>query len=515
MIKKLLATIMLSFTFLHLQAQPNIEWQKVYGGTHQDEAYSIQQTTDGGYIVAGQTSSTDGDVIGNHGEIDYWVLKLTNTGAVSWKKCLGGTKSDRAYAVQQTTDGGYIIGGYSKSNNGDASGNHGGSDIWIVKLNSTGDLDWQKMLGGTSDDWFASLQQTTDGGYIVLGSTESNNGDVTGNHGDADMWLIKLNDTGAISWQKTFGGTDYDEGKFVRQTADSGYIIAGFTASNDGDITGNHGDYDAWIAKLNSAGTIEWQKCLGGTLSDEAICIQQTNDGGFITSIRSTSSDGDFDINRGIYDSWIVKMDNTGAVEWKNHMGGAKVDMMEYLQQTADGGYIAAGYSESVDGDLAGLNIGDFDFWIVKLSSSGTLAWQKNIGSNFADFAYAIQQTDDDGFIIAGAMSYPIGGEPTGYGGYDFGIVKLAMPTGIKDMEVNTTFHIYPNPAKDVLFIKSDRSIFGSNYTVFNIIGQEVLSGKIIKENTFLDIKNLNSGAYFINVKNVEGLFNSFKILKN
>ena len=505
MIKNLLTTTILCFIVLNIQAQPNIEWQKVFGGTHHDEAYSIQQTKDGGYIVAGPTSSINEDVAGNHGGTDYWVLKLTSIGTVSWKKCFGGKKNDVALTVQQTTDGGYIVGGYSSSNDGDASGNHGGSDIWIVKLTGEGNMAWQKMLGGTKDDWFGSLRQTADGGYIVFGSTESNNGDVSGNHGNADFWLIKLKDTGAISWQKTMGGSDYDQGNVVRQTADGGYIVAGYTFSNNGDVTGNHGDSDAWVAKLNSTGNIVWQKCMGGSKEDEVTNIQQTADGGFIASVSSSSANGDFSVNKGIYDSWIVKMNSTGTVEWKKNLGGSKVDIIEYLHQTTDGGYIAAGYSESEDGDLTGLHIGDYDFWLIKLNSTGTITWQKCLGGPLADFAYEIQQTDDGGFVVCGSFNFADNVIPGGHGGYDFVVVKLSTSTGINNLELKANFHIFPNPASNQLTIKTDENLIESDYTVFNIMGQTVRSGKINSDNTLLEVGDFPSGTYLVQIKSKGG----------
>ena len=505
MMKNLLTSIVLCLTMLHVQAQPNIEWQKVFGGTYHDEAYSIQQTKDGGYIVAGPTSSTNGDVTGNHGGTDYWVLKLTSNGTVSWKKCFGGTKNDVAITVQQTTDGGYIVGGYSSSNDGDASGNNGGSDIWIVKLTSKGNMDWQKMLGGTNDDWFGSLRQTADGGYIVFGSTESNNGDVSKNYGSADFWLIKLKDTGEISWQKTMGGSDYDQGNVVRQTADGGYIVAGYTFSNNGDFTGNHGGGDAWIAKLNSTGGIVWQKLMGGSKEDEVTNIQQTADGGFIASVSSLSANEDFSVNKGMYDSWIVKMNSTGTVEWKKNLGGSKVDIIGYLHQTTDGGYIAAGYSESEDGDLAGLHIGEYDFWIIKLSSNGTVIWQKCLGGPLADFAYEIQQTADGGFVVCGSFNFADNSIPGGHGGDDFVVVKLSTPTGLNDLELKVDFHIYPNPANNQITIKTDEKLIGSKYTILNIMGQTVLSGKINSDNTLLEVGDLPGGTYLVQIQSEGG----------
>ena len=235
-----------------LAQAPTIEWQKCLGGSNDDWAYSIQQTSDSGFIVAGYTESSNGDVSGNHGAYDYWVVKLNSSGDILWQICLGGTNVDVAYSIQQTSDEGFIVAGYTCSNEGDVSGNHGNSDYWVVKLNSSGTIEWQKCLGGTDGDYANSIQQTSDGGFIVAGQTYSNDGDVSGNHGGSDAWVVKLNSSGNIEWQKCLGGTGWDWENSIQQTSDGGFIVAGYTNSNDGDVSGNHGSKDYWVVKLTN-----------------------------------------------------------------------------------------------------------------------------------------------------------------------------------------------------------------------------------------------------------------------
>jgi len=182
---------LLSFSF-GASAQTSIQWQKCLGGTSDDEAYFIQQTLDGGYIVAGWTSSTDGDVIGNHDSTDYWIVKLDTIGNIQWQKTLGGTDYDEAYSIRQTSDGGYIVAGRSWSNDGDVTDGHGASDYWIVKLDTIGNIQWQKCLGGTGNDEAFSIQQTSNNEYIIAGWAWSNDGDVIGHHDSADYWVVKL-----------------------------------------------------------------------------------------------------------------------------------------------------------------------------------------------------------------------------------------------------------------------------------------------------------------------------------
>ncbi len=487
----------------HAQA-PAIEWQKCLGGTSEDIAYSIQQTSDGGFIVAGETLSNDGDVSGNHGGRDAWVVKLNSSGDIIWKKCLGGTDHDFAYSIQQTSDGGFIVAGLTGSNDGDVSGNHGGSDAWVVKLNSSGEIEWQKCLGGTNYDFAYSIQQTSDGGFIVASITGSNDGDVSGNHGGSDYWVVKLNSSGGIEWQKCLGGTNSDGGIFndyiysIQQTSDGGFIMACETMSNDGDVSGNHGSYDAWVVKLNSLGDIEWQKCLGGTNRDIANSIQQTSDGGFIVAGSTSSNDGDVSGNHGYGDAWVVKLNSSGDIEWQKCLGGTNSDWAYSIQQTNDSGFIVAGYTHSNNGDVSG-NHGYYDYWVVKLNSSGDIEWQKCIGGTNYEFANSIQQTSDGGFIVAGE-TLSNNGDVSGNHGYsDAWVVKLTNePDRINEIENYNLLSIYPNPFTEYAIITFDNPK-NEKYKllIIDVTGKVVMEINEIYGNTVeIDGSNLSAGVY-------------------
>jgi len=409
-----------------LAQAPVIQWQKSLGGSGVDDAYSIRQTTDNGFITVGSSQSNDGNVSSNHGSFDYWVVKLNDTGAIQWQKSLGGSGDDKAEDVQQTIDGGYIVSGSSSSNNGDVSGNHGTSDYWIVKLNDTGGIQWQKCLGGRYGEYGAfSIRQTTDNGYIVTGQSQSNDGDISGNHGGNDYWVVKLNDTGAIQWQKSLGGSNEDDAYDIRQTADGGYIVAGQSASNDGDVTSNHGSSDYWVVKLNDTGAIQWQRSFGGSSDDDAYAIRQTTDGGYIVAGQSASNDGDVSGNHGGYDYWVVKLNDTGAIQWQKSLGGSSNDRVRDMQLTADGGYVITGWGGSNDGDASG-NHGSSDYWIVKINDTGAIIWQQSFGGSNGDYASRIQQTYDGGYIVAGASASNDGDVSGNHGSSDYWIVKLS-----------------------------------------------------------------------------------------
>ena len=233
------------------------------GNTEAGWDRSIQQTGDGGYIVSG---SRKADVSPGHGAEDMWVVKLNPAGAIQWQKVLGGRDRDESFSIRQTTDDGYIlIGSTDSDNSGDVGPNHGRSDIWVVKLSPAGGIQWQKVLGGAGDDTGRSIWQTSDGGYILTGTTESDtSGDVGPNHGGSDIWVVKLNPAGGILWQKVLGGNGYDAGRSIQQTRDDGYVLTGDTDSEmSGDAGANHGGSDILVVKLNPGGDTEWQKVLG------------------------------------------------------------------------------------------------------------------------------------------------------------------------------------------------------------------------------------------------------------
>jgi hypothetical protein len=484
------------YWIVRLGASGNIAWQISLGGNDYDAAKAIYQTTDGGFIVAGSSNSNNGNVTGNHGNSDYWIVKLSDAGSLVWQKCLGGSGYDNASSVLQTVDGGIVVAGYSSSNDGDVSGNHGGDDGWIVRLDATGNIQWQKCLGGSDDDRLNSIEQTIDGGFIIAGESESNDGDVSGNHGSNDGWIVKLNVSGDIEWQHAFGGSNYDKAKFIQQTTDGGFLVAGYSESHDGDVTINQGEYDYWIVKLDSAGNMEWQKSLGGSDADEANCIRQTVDGGFIVAGASESNDGDVSGNQGDYDCWIIKYscnvlenfyadadndhygnagitvlapacssptgfvrDNSdcndtsatvypGAaevangiddncngyiddpdIEWQKSLGGSRGDRAECIQQTTDGGFIVAGSSYSNDGDVSGHHINangiTSDYWIVKLDTAGSIEWEKSLGGSGGDEATSVSQTADGGYIVAGTTNSDDGDVSGNSDISDYWVVRL------------------------------------------------------------------------------------------
>jgi hypothetical protein len=298
-----------------------IQWAKVIGGTNWDDILSVIQTNDDGYAVAGYTASNDGDVTGHFGgdtvqNDDAWITKFDSEGHVQWSKCYGGPGADWAQSIVQTPDHGYCFAGYTSANGGEVTGYRGGNeDIWVAKIDSSGNFLWGHCFGGDSTDWAVSIALTADTGFIVTGGTYSNDGDVSGNHGGSDAWVLKLDRNGEIQWQKCLGGSAVDKGWSAKQTTDGGYIVGCMARSTDGDVTDNHGSGDAWIVKLDATGNIQWQKCVGGSGLDAAYNIIELKNGDYAFTGETESADGDVSLYHGNEDMWVGTLTNNASVE--------------------------------------------------------------------------------------------------------------------------------------------------------------------------------------------------------
>ncbi len=409
---------------------PVIEWQKNIGGMQPEGIVSTVLTSDGGYAFIGEANSTDGDLAGvEHNYGDVWVVKVSASNKIEWQKKLGGTESERGCSIVQASDGGYAVLAYTPSNDIDVSGNHGRDDAWLVKLSASGSIQWQKCLGGSSTELAYGLIKTADDGYAVLGRTTSNDGDVSGNNDQnwGNGWVVKLSSTGVIQWQKCLGGSAEDRLYSIAQTKDGGYIVAGETISTDGDVSGNHGAFDAWVVKLSSLGVLEWQKCLGGSRLDFAKSIIQTKDGGYILAAETNSNNGDVSGNdTGIdYDIWVVKLSALGAIEWQKLLGGSGDEQAQSIIQAADGGYIIAASTSSNNGDITNPR-GSIDGWIIKINTQGQLEWQKSLGGSSADKLLSILKTPDGGYLATGYSASNDIDVTNNKGSTDAWIVKLS-----------------------------------------------------------------------------------------
>jgi len=514
--KKLLNLIFILVSLtVFSQTQNHINWEQTYGGSNYDELHSTLPTSDGGYLLGGYTRSNDGDIqSGNHGGKDYWLVKINSTGTIEWEQTYGGSSSDYLLSTIPTSDGGYLLGGYTYSNDGDIqSGNHGDNDYWLVKINSTGTIEWEQTYGGSNDDKLSTTIPTSDGGYLLGGYTYSNDGDIqSGNHGRYDYWLVKINSTGTIEWEQTYGGSDFDVLYSTISTSDGGFLLGGYTTSNDGDIqSGNHGGYDYWVVKINSTGTIEWEQTYGGSNYDDLSSTISTSDGGYLLGGYTQSSDGDIQSgNHGGYDYWVVKINSTGTIEWEQTYGGSNYDNLSSTTPTSDGGYLLGGLTHSNDGDIQSGNHGNGDCWVVKINSTGTIEWEQTYGGSDFDVLYSTIPTSDGGYLLGGYTTSNDGDIQSGnHGMYDFWVVKINGTEDVNELS-NENIKIYPNPVRDKLYVNLENVEFNFNkILLFNSTGKLVFSSEGTElKSKIIEIPTLkyNTGLYNLNLYTNQGV---------
>lgn len=496
-----------------LFSQPFINWQKSFGGSDHEYCWKTIPTSDGGYAFTGFSDSNDGHVNGqNNGETDLWVAKVNAAGTIEWSYLYGGSDNDEGYDIIQLSDGSYMVVGYTDSHDGDVTGHHGTnsySDVWLLKLNSNGTLNWNKCYGGTDDDEGMCIGKTQAGDFIIGGTTYSNDGDVSGNHGSGygDLWILKINASGNILLQKCVGGSDFEELYSLYVTSDNGCIVGGRTNSTDGDAIGFHGGSDMIIAKLTPALGLEWSKCYGGSQTEECNEVIQINDGSYAAlGYCSTHNNGDVTGHHGSQgsdDFWLLKLTATGTIDWAKCFGGDGDDQANGLTATSDGGYIMCGLTNSTNGDVSGFHSGgwfDPDVWVAKVTSSGNLVWQRCCGGSGQDESFNVFESGTNQYTITG-FTYSADYDVTqNFGSADGWIINLNGSSGIAET-IYDYIDIYPNPFRNEIILSVAKNLsFVEKVVITDLSGKEL---DIIRDFGSINSKrivteNLKAGMYFI-----------------
>ena len=390
-------------------AQAQQKWTRTYGGTEEDEGRSVQQTLDGGYIVAGKTASYGA------GYDDFYLIKTNASGDTLWARTYGGTVRDWGWSVVQTPDIGYIIAGQTTSFGA------GDKDYYLVKTNASGDTVWTRTYGGTGMDEGRSVQLTSDGGYIVAGVTTSFGA------GSYDFYLVKTNAVGDTLWTRTHGGTNEEVCYSVRRTFDGGYVVVGYTASYGA------GNEDVYLVKTDAVGDTEWTRTYGGLGNDIGFSVQQTPDSGYIIAGYTAS------YGAGNGDVYLVKTNSSGDTLWTRTYGGTNEEMGYSVQRTLDGGYVVAGKTAS-------FGQGNGDVYLLKTNASGDTLWTRTWGGVGVDFANSVQQTSDGGYIVAGYTAPPAGSGDVYLVKTDAdGSAAVAEPGSSRQLEAGSIIAL-PNP---------------------------------------------------------------------
>ncbi len=439
-----------AFLFAHFtlaQAPWVKQWDYRFGATEMETIKAFERTSDGGYILGGiSNSDSSGDKTQFNRDTsgfynDYWIIKIDSSGNKQWDKTFGGTGNDLLSSLKQTSDGGYILGGYSASGiSGDKTQLAWGFfDYWIVKIDSLGNKQWDKDFGGTQTEHLYSILQTTDGGYLLGGYSRSGiNGNKTqANWGLFDYWIVKTDSLGNKEWDKDFGGNNNDDLFALLQTSDGGYLLGGSSLSG---ISGDKsqatvGLMDFWIIKIDSSGNKLWDKAFGGTDTDILHTIQSIQGGFyFLGGISLSNAGGDKSQNSwGNYDFWLIKIDASGNKIWDKDFGGTgSEDEFSNILALDDGGYILGGCSYSgIGGNKSENNLGTEQSWLLKTDSAGNVLWDKTMMTPGHDEEGFIVQAIDGCFTLANFSDGGSGGYKTqpSWGIYDFWVIKFCDST--------------------------------------------------------------------------------------
>ena len=411
-----------------------IEWVKGFGGSDEETAQSVIRTGDGGYAILGYSKSTDGDLAFKSTPVnDYWVLKLDEDGNLLWNKTYGGTKDDRGQAIIQTSDGGYAVTGYAMSDDGDGSSNQGFHDNWILKLDESGAIEWEKSFGFSGHDHSYDLVQTVDGGFFFAGFLDITaalddgtyyKGNFLTRHGVGEFWGTKIDANGNLEWRSYYGGTNNDRAHAVVEADDGGFVMAGFSESDDYDISNTKGSYDFWVIKLTATGELLWERSFGGSGIEIAYDIAKTDDGAYVVTGNTFSTDKDISLNHGESDIWLIKIDDNGNLLWEKTFGGSQFDAAQAVSTAKDGGFIITGNTKSTDGD-AEENKGENDIWLIKTDSQGNLLWQGAYGGSNLEYGFDAVENEDKSILLVGESTSNDFGSLINKGLSDVLIIKI------------------------------------------------------------------------------------------
>lgn len=390
-----------------------LDWIVTYGGSESDEAVAIIPTTDNNYMVLGTTRSSDGDISNKTSEkSDFWLLKISENGSILWDKTYGGSEDDVATSIAQTDDGGYILAGYSRSNDGHVSGNEGFHDYWILKVDSNGNVQWDKNFGFLGSDQAFSIFQTSDGGYFVSGFFDvsasegegndgfnSGNNDRGGRHGVGEYWAIKMDADGEYIWRRYFGGSNNDRSYSARETSDGSFIVIGSSESGDFDITDSKGSYDYWVVKIGPTGDKIFTKSYGGSEIDVAYTMCEAGNNQYLLAGDARSADQDVSSPKGNADLWLIKINSNGNLLWEKSLGGSAFDSAKGIVPAPEGNYAITGSSRSADQDVSNNN-GENDAWTILVDASGNLIFEMSLGGSSLDFGEDLTISNDGSSLI-------------------------------------------------------------------------------------------------------------------
>ncbi len=395
-----------------------LDFVKTMGGNLNDNIVSVVQANDGNYVFMGTTESSNGDITGKTGDDDdFWLIKTTPEGIPIFNKVYGGSETDKATNLIKTSDGGFIVCGFSASSDGDVSGNEGFQDYWITKLDAQGNITWEKNYGFAGADQALKIIETSNGGYFTTGffdvTASGNQGNDDGAapagddntrgalHGVGEFWGILMDSNGNKVWRRYFGGSNNDRSYDVIETATGGFLMVGQSESNDFDIIDDKGSYDFWIVNVSATGEKLWTKSFGGSEIDQGFGITSDGNGNYIMVGDTRSTNGDVTTSNGNADAWVIKFNPEGNLIWQKSFGGTAFDSAKAITPLQNGDFAIAGNTRSsIDGFI---NKGQNDAWVFIIDTNGNLKFNYVVGGSNLDFANDVIETQDGKLIVVGS----------------------------------------------------------------------------------------------------------------
>ena len=389
-----------------------LAWVESFGGSGIDQATAVVTTDDGAFMVVGSTYSNDGHFAGlkSSTDADYFLMRVRPDGGVDWTKVYGDDDDEIATGITKTSDGGFVISGYSRSDNCFTGSNGGFHDYYILKVDAQGNEIWCQNFGYPGSDQAQNIIETREGDLMVTGFFDVSASEGQGNedransgslHGVGEYWGIKLDADGQFFWKRYYGGSNNDRSYNVVQANDGGFILIGASESDDFDITDSKGSYDYWAVKLSAQGALQWTRSFGGSEIDIAYDISLTNEGNFMIVGDARSSDLDVDVNFGNADVWLIEINPQGNLLWQKSLGGSMFDSGKALLRMNENLYCITGSSRSNDGDVS-VNNGENDAWTVVVDSSGAIQFEVAIGGSSLDFSEDVAQGVDGALLVVG-----------------------------------------------------------------------------------------------------------------
>lgn len=479
---------------------PGIQWQASLGGTWWDQASEMVATSDGGFIAAGITSSQDGDVSGHHGDVDIWVVKMDSNGGLQWSKCLGGSQGEGCGGIEETSDGGYIVLGSTSSNDGDVSASSGFGDMWFVKLSNTGTIQWEEAIG-TGIPIFVSgysVHQLDDGGFVGVGQT-----------GTGHILVTKLSSTGALEWNLSLVGNSNESPSDIIQASNGDLLLVGHTGSNDSTFPGNHGSLDIFVTRISSLGNVLWTKLYGGSDYDNGYRIEKRSLGGYNVLGWTWSDDGDVMFNNGFTDGWLLSIDESGNLISQQTFGGSGADRLDGMAVRSNDAIVLAGRSESDDGYVNCTPIDSASLvWVLEVTPNGVVSWSGCYGGSNDEVARAIIEKND-GTLVVFADSWSNDGDvlmnhdPSGFSP-DWWIFQLGTASSVNSHPESLEVHVFPNPCSsycDMKFVYPGHASLG----LYNSRGELLVSDRTEQGDYTLDMTKLSEGVYILRVSTERG----------